>query len=818
MLSSKFCRLRSTTTTTIIKNSTINRRQWQQQWQHQRYLATQSSKYDLFKRNTNEEENLPTFLIFPEIPIDTVETNEFLTIPTTGQIPFDRLNVEKCVRASGKLSLEFEHFIDEYSNTLKQEFEDGDISNAKLDEFIVEMEKHLMPLQYNLNLLSAFKILRPNEFEFKLFDDFFLRRLSKSRLRFQNRNIYCFMCEMKTRLDSSSHGKKTPKQPETDGKMNKMDEDRKFLQQQKLQLIERYIREAKLFGLSLKHQDQLNSYNLINEKLNKEQQNFVQTAMQANGIFQSNIMSPQFLDCLPDHVITQLNHHDIDAVFNSFMRYCPDQTLRKDFWLAYNARAAPYLGSKLNNFLPIEKIRELRQQKAKQFGYENFAKFSLDLRSGSGCQTMAGNVDNVLAFMNGLGNQSDLKFEKNLKEIKDFAQEFRPEGRRAKQSPSTFMPSNIIVEKLQLWDLKYFERLFLRENYQIDSADVRAYFQLDRVVAGMFEFAERLFGIKIVEIKNDDDNQQKWGRNVRHYKIFDDNQRSSAEYGSFYFDPFQPRSRIFMPIARSDSMNTKPVVFFLMNFTHGSGTVFDQFEKQKLQATGKELLNFSQVVQLFGKFGYVLQHLLTKVDYSELGGLSNIEIDTFNMISHFMKLWPLNSYRVIADCSRHFKTGEPISEEFFERIRKSYYHFVSFPLKYELYLMALDMNLHTTNDHSTNVLRRTWSEWMQPFDFIDENGHTCSWIDLFKGDGQEGIYYSDKWSEVIATDLFDAFRERDNNLNHHQNEAIRQMGERFKDIFMAQSGVIETNELFRRFLGRDPTLNGYLNINGFVSS
>ena len=247
------------------------------------------------------------------------------------------------------------------------------------------------------------------------------------------------------------------------------------------------------------------------------------------------------------------------------------------------------------------------------------------------------------------------------------------------------------------------------------------------------------------------------------------------------------------------------------------------------------------------QFGYVLQHLLTKVDYSELGGLSNIEIDTFNMISHFMKLWPLNSYRVIADCSRHFKTGEPISEEFFERIRKckflfsnyfhlfcpgtrinlfvsfdfvkiAYYHFVSFPLKYELYLMALDMNLHTTNDHSTNVLRQTWSEWMQPFDFIDENGHTCSWIDLFKGDGQEGIYYSDKWSEVIATDLFDAFRERDNNLNHHQNEAIRQMGERFKDIFMAQSGVIETNELFRRFLGRDPTLNGYLNINGFVSS
>lgn len=777
---------------------------------------TSKSKYDLFRRNNNnnEEEKKPTFLIFPEIPGETEETNEFLVLPTTGQIPFDGLNVEKCVLASGKLSLEFEHFIDEYSNTLKQEFEDGDVSNAKLNEFIGQMEKHLMPLQYNLNLLSAFKVIRPNEFDFRLFDHFFMQRLAKSRLRFQNRSIYCFMCEMKAR--AADYGKKEASSKcnhihqEEVAKTNKLDEERKFQAQQKRQLVDRYIREAKLVGLSLKHQDQLNVYNLVNEKLNKEQQNFITAAMQANSVFQSNIISPQFLDCLPDHVITQLNHHDIDAVFNSFMRYCPDQTLRKDFWLAYNARAAPYLGSNLNNFLSIEKIRELRHQKAQLLGYENFAKMVLDLR-GSGCHTMAGNVDNVLAFMNGLGSQSEAKFAKNLQEIKDFAMEFRPEGRRAQDAPSTFMPSNIMIEQLHLWDLKYFERLFLRERYQIDSGQVRAYFQLDRVVAGMFEFAERLFGIKIVEIKDD---PNVWGRNVHHFKIFDDSGRSSGEYGSFYFDPFQPKSRIFMPIARSDSLNTKPVVFFLMDFAHRSGTVFDQLEKQKLQAAGKELLNFSQVVQLFGKFGFVLQHLLTQVDYTELGGLANIEVDTFNMVSHFMRLWPLNSYPVIAGCSSHLKTGEPISEEFFDRIRKSYYHFVSFPLKYELYLMALDLNLHTSHDHSTSLLRKTWSEWMMPFEAIEENGHTCSWLDLFKGDGQEGIYYSNKWSEVIAADLFDAFRERD----LHNEPAIRQMGERFKDTFMAQTGAIETNELFRRFLGRDPTLNGYLAINGFVLS
>ena len=61
---------------------------------------------------------------FPEIPIDPNVINEFLEIPTTGLIPFDALNVEKCVLASGKLSIEFEHFIDDFSKTLNEEFGD----------------------------------------------------------------------------------------------------------------------------------------------------------------------------------------------------------------------------------------------------------------------------------------------------------------------------------------------------------------------------------------------------------------------------------------------------------------------------------------------------------------------------------------------------------------------------------------------------------------------------------------------------------------------------------------------------------------------
>lgn len=124
----------------------------------------------------------------------------------------------------------------------------------------------------------------------------------------------------------------------------------------------------------------------------------------------------------------------------------------------------------------------------------------------------------------------------------------------------------------------------------------------------------------------------------------------------------------------------------------------------------------------------------------------------------------------------------------------------------------MDMNLHTSDTHSTLLVKNTWKDWMAPFDLGEETGQLCSWIDMFGGRGLEGIYYSNKWSEVIAADVFESFIE---NGAHQNDEVLSQMGQRFKDIFLSRIGSISANELFRQFLGRDPTLNGYLKINSF---
>lgn len=483
-------------------------------------------------------------------------------------------------------------------------------------------------------------------------------RLAKARLRYLNRRIYCFMCEMKARRElalTAAKDKQPKGEPEVAEERNQKIKDKQLFEvQQKSEYIDRYIRESKLLGLALKDQDQLDAYNLVNAKLKEDEYIFTENTLNATNQFQYNIMSPRFLDCLPDYVITQLDHRNATAVFNSFMRYCPDQNLRQDFWQSYYSRAAPFNDTKVNNILTIEKIRSLRHRKAKIFGYDSFAQMAIDLRA-SGGTTMAGNVENVRAFIQGLGIRSESAFNDNLKQLSDFA------TTNNKQAPR----KTDLVDQLNLWDLKYYERQYQRDVYNVNSTEVRSYFPLDRVVSGMLDFVENLFKIKIVEIKDDSNG---WNKNVKHYKIFNNTARSVEELGSFYFDPFQQESRVFMPIARTESLSTKPVVMFLMNFRPDASTILDQYEGQKL-CTGKELLNFAQVVDLFGKFAFVLQHILTEVSYSEIGGLANLEADSFETVSHFMKMWPLNSYETLSKCSCHVQTGQPISKEFFERIR-----------------------------------------------------------------------------------------------------------------------------------------------------
>lgn len=249
------------------------------------------------------------------------------------------------------------------------------------------------------------------------------------------------------------------------------------------------------------------------------------------------------------------------------------------------------------------------------------------------------------------------------------------------------------------------------------------------------------------------------------------------------------------------------------------------------------------------QFGITLQHSMNEIDYSETSGFSNLEWDVVHFIPEFFALWPLNSYGAITSCSKHVVDGSPLPQSMFEDIRKGLlsfeirqtiaitsatisanYHFSSINLKHEIYRMALDIGLYTSNEFWSNVRDQVWDEFMTPFTRDKLDTHPCSFKTIFSGDFP-AAYFSYKWSEVstskvhlsnpiftlilfadqmLAADAFAAFQE----VGLDNEEALAEVGTRFRDTFLKLSGGFNSNEIFRRFLGRDPSVDTFLRING----
>ncbi|CAG2113308.1 unnamed protein product [Medioppia subpectinata] len=303
---------------------------------------------------------------------------------------------------------------------------------------------------------------------------------------------------------------------------------------------------------------------------------------------------------------------------------------------------------------------------------------------------------------------------------------------------------------------------------------------------------------------------------------------TGAIVGSFYFDPYcrlnHKTSTSYNELALNqyNSLSTKSVSYLITNFAE---PVIDGQSTQ---------LSFSQIISLFKQFGHIMHQSLSASTYAEISGVSGAEWDVANFFPQFFALWPLNSYAVIASCSRHVANGSPLPESEFDKIRRAHYHFASFDLKHEIYRMALDLALYSSGNfwsdirdqHEiyrmaldlalyssgnfwSDIRDQVWDEYMTPFvrDRLDK--HPCSFRAIFSDD-LAAAYFSTKWAEMLAADAFGAFQVADVD----NDKAVAQVGARFTDSFLTNSADYKSSEVFRRFLGRDPSPDAYLRING----
>jgi oligopeptidase A len=466
------------------------------------------------------------------------------------------------------------------------------------------------------------------------------------------------------------------------------------------------------------------------------------------------------------------------------MQYATDRSLRETQYRAYVTRASelaaapaePERVKALDNAAVIDELLALRAEEAALLGYASFAEVSL-------VPKMASSPAQVMEFLRDLARRARPFAERDLGELKAFSAD------------------ELGLAELQAWDTAFASERLKEARYAFSDQEVKQYFQLPRVLAGLFGLIERMFDVRIAE-----DATQTWHPDVRFHRI----ERDGALVGQFYLDLYArtgKRPGAWMDDARSRrrlaAVLQTPVAYLTCNFQPPVG--------------GKPAtLTHDDVITLFHEFGHGLHHMLTRVDDISVSGIAGVEWDAVELPSQFMENFCWEWDNVVA-MSAHVDTGEPLPRALFDRMLAAKNFQSGLQTLRQIEFALFDMRLHA--EHRPGAGRSVQQ-------LLDEvraevsvlippaiNRFQNSFSHIFAG-GYAAGYYSYKWAEVLSADAYAAFEEA--GRAGDPSAAIAATGRRFLAEILSVGGSRPAIDSFRAFRGRDPRIDALLRHNGMV--
>jgi oligopeptidase A len=444
------------------------------------------------------------------------------------------------------------------------------------------------------------------------------------------------------------------------------------------------------------------------------------------------------------------------------MTYLDDRAIRQELWEASNRRATT---REYDNRALLAEILRLRREKARLLGYADFADLVLEER-------MAHAGAHAQQFLEELQRKTEPYFGRENEELREF-------GR------------TIGYEELKPWDVGYVAEKLRLKLYDFDEEELRPYFELDRVVAGMFEIFGRLLSIAVIE----EPNVPGWDPTVKYYRVEDS---ASGEFlGGFYSDWFpreNKRGGAWMDaLITGDPDRKRPHL----------GLICGNLTPPTRETPS--LLTHREVETIFHEFGHLLHHTLSRVPVRTLAG-TNVPWDFVELPSQIMENWCMER-DALGLFARHYQTGEPIPEELFERVRRARTFRSANAQMRQLGLGLVDLKLHREYDpeRDGDVLEYA-RRIMEPFSAVALPAHygmLASFTHLFSSPVAYGAgYYSYKWAEVLDADAFTRF----------QREGIfnSQTGQAYRRNILEPGDSEDPSQLYRRFMGRDPDANALL--------
>lgn len=450
-----------------------------------------------------------------------------------------------------------------------------------------------------------------------------------------------------------------------------------------------------------------------------------------------------------------------------FMTYADNRTLREKISKAFGARGMQ--NNDYNNEQVVKDIVNLRHQRAQLLGYDSHAHYVLEER-------MAEKPEKVMDFLEKLLKKAKPAAEKEFQMLKDLA---KKDG----------------IESIEKWDGAYYAEKLKKLLFDLDDEKLKPYFKLENVIQGVFDIAGKLYDLHFESVNNVDT----YHKEVKTYEV----SNSKGELVALFYADFFPRkgkrNGAWMTSYKSQwkegDVNSRPHISIVCNFT-------------KPTASKPSLLTFNEVTTLFHEFGHALHGMLANTTYPNLSGTS-VYWDFVELPSQILENWCFEK-EALTLFARHYDTKEPIPMELVQKIKDSSNFLEGIATLRQLSFGMLDMSYHAHDPSGINNIKEFEKEAFgatQLYPDVEENCMSTAFSHIFQG-GYSAGYYSYKWAEVLDADAFEAFKEA--------GIFNKEVAKKFKDNILSKGGTEKPMVLYKRFRGKEPTVDALLKRAGLL--
>ena len=464
--------------------------------------------------------------------------------------------------------------------------------------------------------------------------------------------------------------------------------------------------------------------------------------------------------------------------YSPFMTYSTQRDLREQMYMARMTECTH--DNDENNLEICKRIVNLRREIAQLLGYKTYADYVLKRR-------MASNARSVYRLLD------------------DLIEAYKPTAQKEREEVMKLAHKD--VEKMMPWDSGFYSHQLQMKKYNLDQEMLRPYFELSKVINGVFGLANKLYGITFKENKD----IPVYHPDVKAYEVFD----KDGSYLAVFYADFHPRKgkqggawmteyqgqhwEMNNEKGRGKNIkeNVRPHVSVVMNLT-------------KPTEDKPALLTLGEVETFLHEFGHSLHGMFANTRFESLSG-TNVWWDFVELPSQFMENYAIER-EFLRTFPFHYQTGEPMPDELIQRIVKSRNFMAATACLRQVSFGLLDMAYYTKKDaFDEDIIAFEKKAWKKAI-LGEQLKNTCMTVQFshIMAGGYAAGYYSYKWAEVLDADAFSVFKK--NGIFDPKT------AQRFRDEVLSKGGTEHPMTLYKRFRGGKPTIEALLKRNGIRRS